>query len=112
MFEIQEAAKLITESIDPDAKVIFGAINDDHLKKNEIKVTVIACGFPENLKRRIGGGIETETTESDKREIKTKEKSRNPFDVDPVRAERPEEKEEEDDWSSIPAFLRRSNKGK
>ncbi len=47
MLEIQDAARIITESIDPHAKVIFGAIKDDKLKKNEIKVTVIATGFPE-----------------------------------------------------------------
>ncbi|MDB5259311.1 MAG: cell division protein FtsZ, cell division protein FtsZ [Candidatus Taylorbacteria bacterium] len=47
MFEIQDAAKVITESIDPQAKVIFGTIRDDKLKKNEVKITVIAAGFPE-----------------------------------------------------------------
>jgi len=47
MLEIQDAARAITESIDPHAKVIFGAIKDDKLKKNEVKVTVIATGFPE-----------------------------------------------------------------
>jgi cell division protein FtsZ len=47
MLEIQDAARVITESIDPHAKVIFGAINDEKLKKNELKVTVIATGFPE-----------------------------------------------------------------
>ena len=45
MHEIQEAAKVITESIDKDAKVIFGAMRDVNLKKGEIKVTVIASGF-------------------------------------------------------------------
>ncbi len=47
MLEIQDAARVITESIDPHAKVIFGAIKDDKLKKNEVKVTVISTGFPE-----------------------------------------------------------------
>lgn len=47
MLEIQEAARIITENIDPQARVIFGAINDEKLKKNELKVTVIATGFPE-----------------------------------------------------------------
>jgi cell division protein FtsZ len=47
MFEIQDAAKVITESIDPQAKVIFGTVRDDKLKKNEVKVTVIAAGFPD-----------------------------------------------------------------
>jgi len=48
MLEIQDAARVITESIDPQARVIFGAIKDDKLKKNELKVTVIATGFPED----------------------------------------------------------------
>ena len=47
MLEIQDSARVITESIDPQARVIFGAIKDDKLKKNELKVTVIATGFPE-----------------------------------------------------------------
>lgn len=46
--EINEAAKVITENIDPNAKVIFGAIYDEGLKKGEIKITVIAGGFNEN----------------------------------------------------------------
>jgi len=45
MYEINEAAKVITDSIHPDAKVIFGAVLDDHLKKGELRVTVIATGF-------------------------------------------------------------------
>ncbi|MDO8494965.1 MAG: cell division protein FtsZ [bacterium] len=45
MAEINEAAKIITENIDPNAKVIFGAVEDDKLKKGEIKITVIATGF-------------------------------------------------------------------
>jgi len=45
MAEINEAARIITEHIDPDAKVIFGAVLDDNLKKGEIKITVVATGF-------------------------------------------------------------------
>ena len=45
MAEINEAAKVITENIDSNAKVIFGAVQDDKLKKGEIKITVIATGF-------------------------------------------------------------------
>jgi cell division protein FtsZ len=47
MLEIQDAAKVITESIDLEAKVIFGTVKDERLKKGEVKVTVIASGFPE-----------------------------------------------------------------
>ncbi len=48
MLEVQDAARIITESIDPNARVIFGAFRDDKLKKDEIKVTVIATGFIED----------------------------------------------------------------
>ena len=40
--EIQEAAKIITKSVDSKAKIIFGAVKDNNLKKGEVKVTVIA----------------------------------------------------------------------
>ncbi len=45
MAEISEAARVITEHIDPDAKVIFGAVIGDKLKKGEIQITVVATGF-------------------------------------------------------------------
>lgn len=48
MGDVNEAAKVITESIDSDARVIFGATHDGRLKKGEIKVTVIATGFDNN----------------------------------------------------------------
>ncbi|HYU64686.1 MAG TPA: cell division protein FtsZ [Candidatus Paceibacterota bacterium] len=48
MAEISEAARVITEHIDPDAKVIFGAVIDDGMKKGEIKITVVATGFSNN----------------------------------------------------------------
>ncbi len=44
LLEVNEVANIITESVDPEAKVIFGATYED-LKKGEIKVTVIATGF-------------------------------------------------------------------
>ena len=51
MLEVQEAADAITESVDPDARIIFGAISDETLKKGQVKITVIATGFPENNKK-------------------------------------------------------------
>jgi cell division protein FtsZ len=51
MLEVQEAAKIITESVDKDAKIIFGIATDPSLKKDEIKVTVIATGFPSTFNR-------------------------------------------------------------
>lgn len=45
MAEINEAARIITENADPEAKIIFGAVMDDNLRKGEIKITVVATGF-------------------------------------------------------------------
>jgi len=43
--EINDVARVITESLSPDTKVIFGAVQSERLRKGEIKVTVIATGF-------------------------------------------------------------------
>ncbi len=52
MFEVDEAAKVITDSIDGDANVIFGAsIKEDY--EWEIKITVVATGFDENSNKRF-----------------------------------------------------------
>ncbi len=45
MLEINEAANIITENIDPNAKVIFGAVSDDQIRKGEVQITVVATGF-------------------------------------------------------------------
>ncbi len=44
MFEVDEAAKVITEAADPDANIIFGAVINDSYT-GEVKVTVVATGF-------------------------------------------------------------------
>lgn len=60
MHEISEAAKIITASADPNAKVIFGAVVNETMK-DEIKVTVIATGFDdrkiERAERKESVGI-------------------------------------------------------
>jgi cell division protein FtsZ len=45
MTEINDIAKLISESADPSAKIIFGTYYDRKLKKGQIKVTLVATGF-------------------------------------------------------------------
>jgi len=49
MQEVQEVANLVKEKVSPDAKIIFGAYEDRRLKKEELKVTLIACGFDPSL---------------------------------------------------------------
>lgn len=97
MSEVNSIAQTITQNIDPDAKVIFGAIRDNKLKKGEIKVTVIATGF--------GNGVHKKSLFSEKSKGK---------DVD-ISNEKADEiiddtKDDDSDWSAIPAFLRRDKK--
>jgi cell division protein FtsZ len=134
MFEIQDAAKVITESIDPEAKIIFGTVRNDKLKKNEIKVTVIATGFPEGhpaaLVGRSGvgstaamptGGGDSSVNSLLRNASGEKGKIFNgPIDgkndgaVGTGKAGKPEPKKDvkvtsdDDDWGAVPAFLRRS----
>ncbi len=48
IFEVNEAADLIRQSVDQDANIIFGAGIDDDLS-DEIKITVIATGFDDKI---------------------------------------------------------------
>lgn len=75
MLEIQDSAKIITESIDPNAKVIFGAIHDDKLKKNEIKVTVIATGFPDEAVIRTGAPVFQTVNPTPREDVKKNEET-------------------------------------
>ncbi|MBZ1356302.1 MAG: cell division protein FtsZ [Candidatus Nealsonbacteria bacterium] len=43
--EIDEIAKVIKDRVSSDAKIIFGAVQDEKLKNGEIKVTIVATGF-------------------------------------------------------------------
>ncbi|OHA63025.1 MAG: cell division protein FtsZ [Candidatus Wildermuthbacteria bacterium RIFCSPHIGHO2_01_FULL_45_20] len=45
--EIEEAAQKMKSELSPQAKIIFGAVQDKSLKPGEVRITVIATGFPE-----------------------------------------------------------------
>ncbi|MBC7981890.1 cell division protein FtsZ [Candidatus Parcubacteria bacterium] len=125
MFEISEAARVITESVDPDAKIIFGTVKDERLKKNEVRVTVIAANFPDKLTavRNIFRDRENMVSESvSGQDDMKKDNSGKIFNSITInKKEEPEvtednsnimkpaaQGEDEDDWSAVPAFLRRS----
>lgn len=92
MWEIQEAARTITATADKQAKIIFGAIHDESLKKDEIKITVIATGFP-HKESSLKLPLDLE--------------NKNQFHTIVVQKQKQEKKETEE-WESVPAFLRRS----
>ena len=116
MSEINEAAKIITENIDPDGKVIFGAVHDNRLKKGEIKITVIATGFgngqtinprkphietvpfinPINDSAKPGNGSESQTPSYFDEPDET-----------PKKKEIVDDSVEDEEMFDIPAFIRR-----
>lgn len=116
MFEIHDAAKLITESVDPNAKIIFGTVHDERLKKGEIKITVIASGFPENyMKNNLFAekALETESRGkifnsvfSNNKEREEREEKKG--EVEERKSNVIVNSDDDDEWGSVPAFLRRS----
>lgn len=120
MSEFQEAAKVITESIDKDARVIIGTISDDRIKKGEMKITVIATGFPtEGIKKNnLFAGQSAQQIFARKETEEKREQQPAPTNAPMVQKPevRPEEADiidgdgTEEDWGAIPAFLRRNKK--
>jgi cell division protein FtsZ len=100
MHEVSEAARIITESADPEAKIIFGAVIDEGLK-NEIRITVIATGFegqPQEGVKKNQFFIQPDKL----RLFGKKPEEPKVFQEKPVR----KEKEKEDELD-IPAFIRK-----
>jgi cell division protein FtsZ len=125
MLEINEAASIITESIDPNAKVIFGAVIDETVKKGEIQITVVATGFDvervnESPFRKISRiTIEENRKKEQKKEGESKVTFPENFESRMIIEEKvppkpkrifskaQKEIDDEDDELEIPAFIRR-----
>ncbi|NLT35070.1 MAG: cell division protein FtsZ [Gaiellales bacterium] len=96
LFEVNEAAEVVSSAADPDANVIFGAVIDEAMS-DQMRVTVIATGFDADLRRRADsssaksapGKPETEAAD----EVESPLLERQKFDV-------------KDDVLEIPSFLR------
>lgn len=124
MYEIDEAAKAITEAADPEANIIFGSIVDDAMS-GEVKITVIATGFhtdesglieerPSKLQRPTpsAGGYNQMPSrpaiEPFGSRFQRPQQQSQPTPP-PARPE-PEEEEIQEDELEIPAFIRRKLK--
>jgi cell division protein FtsZ len=57
LFEVNEAAEVVTSAADQNANIIFGAVIDEAMG-DEVRVTVIATGFGGQRRRRRGGAAE------------------------------------------------------
>ncbi|MFA6254983.1 MAG: cell division protein FtsZ [Patescibacteria group bacterium] len=120
MHEVNEAAKIITQSADPGAKIIFGAVIDQDLK-DEVKVTVIATGFSERENKnasasRVFGQVETAYTPTDfvtgeNQSEQARDLKRVPKRVTAKKIfNRESEKSAEEEELEIPAFIRKKMK--
>jgi len=98
MTEINEAARVITEIIDPSAKIIFGAMEDSKMKKGEIKIMIIAAGFENSTKYQSYQSI------SDKSLVK-----KSP-DFQPIEIKEESLTQIDNSLEEVPAFLRKKKK--
>lgn len=98
MAEVDEAAQMIAQAIDPDANIIFGATIDENLV-DQVKIAVIATGFDE-MRRSLQSFNQTYTSAPVRNNNIQKSKPQTP--LPPPAHDLPPE---EDQWD-IPAFLR------
>ena len=63
IFEVNEAAQIISDAADPDANIIFGSVIDESLG-DKVQVTVVATGFGNNAKSVPEFGKTTTTSRS------------------------------------------------
>jgi cell division protein FtsZ len=82
MYEVNEAAEMISRAVDPDAQIIFGASVDKNMQ-GKVRVTVLAAGF--GVSRSYRGQVAGFTFDSGKFETVT------PVNMDDI---------------EVPAFLR------
>jgi cell division protein FtsZ len=128
MYEIDEAAKVITEAADTDANIIFGAIIDEAMQ-GEVKITVIATGFDTETRTADLRGFASMQQQDERRTLGRPQEPeqpaarppRSPFGFNQPTAE-PEETyqpapqpqapldDDNDEEIDVPAFIRRKLK--
>jgi len=124
MFELNEAARVIAKTADPDANIIFGAVVKEDLS-DQVRITVVATGFDETRARiaQMNKPLEDTKIEGLVSEKIVDEETPDTQDAGPggeVTVDEPEdegqseeEKQIDDDAFGekfeIPAFLRRGN---
>lgn len=107
MYEVDEAAKIITRSVDSDAKIIFGAVIDEALS-DEVRITVIATGFDEVARKKPIQKHVISSTALNFPEAKELEREIRPSFA-PKAVDEPEEDEATEELD-IPAFIRKKMK--
>lgn len=107
MYEIDEAAKVITEAADPDANIIFGSIIDEAMA-GEVKITVIATGFEADDRKKKPATENSSTQVPASGQIQAN--NFGSFGFNMSNSEPEDEAKQAEDELDIPAFIRRKLK--
>ena len=113
MYEIDEAAKIITEAADPGANIIFGSIIDESMA-GEVKITVIATGFDEGIEpKKMSKPQPSETPVQQPSYVRPEPSDYSAF-IEKEEAPKSVQEEEPEvsdaDELEVPAFIRRKLK--
>ena len=109
MYEGDEAAKIITKSVDSDAKIIFGSVIDDAMS-DELRITVIATGFDEIARKKtVPKSTISPLTFEDDIQDEEEVSSGSRFTAKNIDMTE-EDEEEETEELDIPAFIRKKMK--
>jgi cell division protein FtsZ len=111
LFEVNQAAAIIRETVHPDANVIFGAVIDE-MMGDEIRITVIATGFDRaTARRQLITRPEPVPFEAPKREAPRQQQPQasapQPVEVEQEMEQSPVSPRFSPTNLDIPAFLRR-----
>jgi len=110
MYEVEEAAKIITEAADPEANIIFGAVINESYT-GEMKISVIATGFDEESNKVHSGRAPVQKQPaarsglSSERPAATPATDNNPFAIKSKSSLAPTTAPATDELD-VPAFLR------
>ncbi|WP_077326019.1 cell division protein FtsZ [Virgibacillus siamensis] len=109
LYEVQEAADLVTSAADNEVNVIFGSVINENLK-DEIIVTVIATGFDEN-KRNEKVSNQRPGLSQKQQAAATRPNDEFTREREPSQNQQPRQNQE-DDTLDIPTFLRNRNRNR
>ncbi|MFC2950192.1 cell division protein FtsZ [Virgibacillus sediminis] len=112
LYEVQEAADLVTSAADNEVNVIFGSVINENLN-DEIIVTVIATGFDENIKKAEKQPRQQRPVINHNQQAATNAPEDTPRETSQhQQQQQPQRSKPEDDTLDIPTFLRNRNRNR
>ncbi|STY45564.1 Cell division protein FtsZ [Listeria grayi] len=113
LYEVQEAAEIVSNASDEDVNMIFGSVINDELK-DELIVTVIATGFDES-KQAAQRSNQATRSNNNAQPIQVNRPNYATQDNQEPKGEQPKRHEEQVDPANdvdVPAFIRNRNRRK